>query len=190
MVSDDQLIHDCRKGKKQAYSLLYKKYASVLLGMCMRYTQNRQEAQDVLQEGFIKIFQKIDTFQGKGSFEGWMKRIMVNTAINYYKKNKKYQVQESLDADHSRQVSNNEEEENVWVETEEPLSRELLLKLVNDLPAGYRLVFNMYVFEGLTHKEIAGELGISEGTSKSQLAKARKQLKTKVESYREKYERV
>jgi RNA polymerase sigma factor (sigma-70 family) len=116
MVSDDPLIHDCKKGKKQAFSLLYKKYASVLLGMCMRYTRNRQEAEDVLQEGFIKIFRKIDTYQGKGSFEGWLKRIMINTAINYYKKNKKFQLQESLDAHHVKQVSNHEEEANVWVE--------------------------------------------------------------------------
>ena len=188
MVSDDQIINECRNGKRRAFSLLYQKYSRVLLGVCIRYTSKREEADDVLQEGFIKIFQKINTFEGKGSFEGWMKRIMVNTAINYYKANKKYLVQESFDANNINHTASREE--SVWVDVEDPIKQEVLLKMVNDLPVGYRLVFNMYVFDGLTHREIAEELGVSEGTSKSQLAKARKQLKTKVEAFQKKFEKV
>ena len=187
MVSDDQIIHDCRKGKKQAFSSLYHKYAPVLLGLCVRYTQTREEAEDVLQEGFIKVFQKIHTFRGMGSFEGWLKRIMVNTAINYYRKNRRYQMEESLDINNMRHVGEDDEQ---LVDVEDSVPQDVLLGLINELPVGYRFVSNMYVFEGLTHQEIADELGVTEGTSKSQLAKARKQLKTRVESYREKYQKV
>ena len=183
MVSDDQIIHECRKGKRRAYSWLYQKYAPVLLGICMRYTRKRDEAEDVLQDGFIKVFQKINTFEGKGSFEGWLKRIMVNTAINYYKSTKKYQLHEEFDVNNVQHIRNDHEDDTV--EIDGPINQEVLLKLISDLPDGYRLVFNMYVFDGMTHKEIASTLEISEGTSKSQLAKARKQLKSRVTALQE-----
>jgi RNA polymerase sigma factor (sigma-70 family) len=165
---------------------LYEKYAAVLMGLCLRYTKNREEAEDVLQEGFIKIFKYIETYGAKGSFEGWMKRIMVNTAINYYKKNKKLRMEEALDVNNARHVGTG----SVGAEDTLDVPQEVLLAHINDLPAGYRLVFNMFVFEGLTHREIAGELDISEGTSKSQLAKARRQLRTKVEKYIEQYQKA
>ena len=188
MVSDDLIVKECRKGKRKGYSLLYRKYSPVLLGLCIRYTQNRDEAEDVLQDGFIKVFQKIKTFENKGSFEGWLKRIMVNTAINYYKSNKKYRLHEDYDVNNINHTLLQNEDETVEVET--PLKQEELLAMINELPVGYRLVFNMYVFDGLTHKEIAGELGISVGTSKSQLSKARKHLKVKVEQLQQKMLKV
>ena len=188
MVSDDQIIYECRKGKRRAYSQLYQKYAPVLLGICIRYTHKREEAEDVLQEGFIKVFQKINTFEGKGSFEGWLKRIMVNTAINYYKSNKKYQLQEEYDVNNVNHTKSNQPDE--IVELDGPINQEVLIGMINDLPVGYRLVFNMYVFDGMTHKEIALDLNVSEGTSKSQLSKARRHLKAKVEELQQKLIKV
>lgn len=184
MVSDEKIIKGCKKHKRQAFSLLYQKYGAVMLGVCIRYIRNKSEAEDVLQEGFIKVFQKINTFEGKGSFEGWLKRIMVNTSINYYKSNKKFQLHEEFDVNNASHTRSAHEEVNV--EVEGSIKQEALVAMINNLPDGYRLVFNMYVFEGMTHKEIAEELNINEGTSKSQLAKARKQLKAKVELLQQK----
>jgi len=179
MASDDRIINGCKKGKRRAFSLLYEKYADVLMLVCLRYSRNKAEAQDVLQEGFIKVFQKIESFEGRGSFEGWLRRIMVNTAINYYKANKKYQFQEEVDANSSHlAVYDNEDE---LLEVDYPVKPKMLMRMINDLPDGYRMVFNMYVFDGLTHKEIAGDLGVTESTSKSQLSKARKYLRLKIE---------
>jgi RNA polymerase sigma-70 factor (ECF subfamily) len=184
MVTDDLIVKECRRGKRKGYSLLYRKYSPVLLGLCIRYTRSRDEAEDVLQEGFIKVFQKIKTFENKGSFEGWLKRIMVNTAINYYKSSRKYMLHEEFDVNNIRHTHAHDAGETV--EIENPLKQEQLLAMINELPDGYRLIFNMYVFDGLTHKEIAEELGISEGTSKSQLSKARKHLKDKIEKIQQK----
>ena len=152
------------------------------------YSIYREEAEDVLQEGFIKVFQKINTFEGKGSFEGWLKRIMVNTAINYYKSNKKYQFHEEYDVNNVNHTKSEQADE--MVEIEGPIKQEVLIGMINDLPVGYRLVFNMYVFDGMTHKEIAHDLNIKEGTSKSQLAKARKRLKQKVEEFQQQLVKV
>jgi RNA polymerase sigma-70 factor (ECF subfamily) len=179
MVSDEQIIKGCIKHKRRAFSLLYQKYGAVMLGVCMRYIGNRHEAEDVLQEGFIKIFKKIKTFEGRGSFEGWLKRIMVNTAINYLKSNKKFQVEEEFDANKINHTAGLSDE--VTVEDDSEFNQVELISMIDDLPTGYKLIFNMYVLEGMTHKEIAESLGCSLGTSKSQLSKARKYLKKKLE---------
>ena len=179
MASDDRIINGCKKGKRRAFSLLYEKYADVLMLVCLRYSRNKAEAQDVLQEGFIKVFQKIEAFEGRGSFEGWLKRIMVNTAINYYKANKKYQLQQDIEANNNILVIHDNDDE--MFETDPRVKPEVLMQMINDLPDGYRMVFNMYVFDGLTHKEIAGDLGVTESTSKSQLSKARKYLRSRIE---------
>lgn len=179
MASDDRIVRGCKKGKRRAFALLYEKYADVLMLVCLRYSRNKAEAQDVLQEGFIKVFQKIGTFEQRGSFEGWLKRIMVNTAINYYKANKKFHLQEAVEASTNLQADFTDEDE--MFEVDFPVKPELLMQLVNSLPDGYRMVFNMYVFEGLTHKEIAEYLDIAVSTSKSQLSKARKYLRNKIE---------
>lgn len=179
MLSDEQIIHGCKKGKRKAFNMLYQKYSATMLGVCWRYSHTKAEAEDVLQEAFLKVFQKIDTFEGRGSFEGWIKRIMVNTAINYYKSNKKYHFQNDFDPDNKMtQIVADEAEE---FEIDDSYNTNQLMSMINSLPSGYRMVFNMYVFEGMAHKEIASELEISENTSKSQLSKARRWLRQKIE---------
>lgn len=134
----------------------------------MRYTKDRDEAEDVLQVGFVRMFEKLHLFKGDGSFEGWVRRIMVNTAIEFYRRNSRmYPVVDIEEAV-------NESSYDLPLST---LNAKDILKLVQQLPPGYRMVFNMYAIEGFSHKEIAEQMGISEGTSKSQLARARTQLK-------------
>ena len=153
-------------------------YAPKMLGVCMRYAKSVQEAEDILQEGFITVFRKIDTFGFKGSFDGWIRRVMVNTALNHYHKNKKYYMNELYASDSELQGESLSVEE-IYNETKLP-ARELI-SLIQNLPRGYRLVFNLYVMEGLSHAEIASELNITESTSKSQLFKARAKLRKALE---------
>ncbi|MCF6171760.1 MAG: RNA polymerase sigma factor [Bacteroidales bacterium] len=184
MLSDDQIIEGCKKGKRHAYSALYKKYAAVLLAVCYRYTKSRMEAEDVLQEGFVKVFQKIGSFESRGSFEGWLKRVMVNTAINQYKAK---QRQKTLDIDlNSKEIVQKHENDNEAIELEEIIPQAELMKLLQQLPDGYRMVFNMYAIEGLQHNEISEELNISVSTSKTQLFKARRWLRQKIEERQQK----
>ena len=146
-----------------------------MFGICLKYSPNKTEAEDNLQDAFITIFKRIDQFKGKGSFEGWMKRITVNTVLQKYRKKKLYEIP------NEQQI----EAPDVAVETEDvPL--QYLLKIIQELPDRYRLVFNLYVLDGYSHKEIGDMLGISDGTSKSNLARARMILKTKVKEYLEK----
>jgi len=167
----DSLLEGCRKGDRKAQEILYKTLASRMMGICMRYAKDTYEAEDVLQMGFVKVFQKISEFRGEGSFEGWIRRIMVNTAIESYRKNLRNLNVVDIDEVYDQPQS-----------TFDMTGLELkdLLKLVQQLSNGYRLVFNMYVIEGYSHKEIAGLLGISEGASKSQLSRARTILKEKI----------
>ncbi len=173
---DNQLIEGCKKGKRKSFELLYKKYSPVLFGICYRYSKSRDEAEDILQDGFIKIYEKIGTFKGKGSFEGWMKRIMINTSINHYKRNIKHYFHEEIDDQRTMESDNND-----LVELDESIDKLKLIKIIQELPDGYKLVFNMYVIDGLSHNEIAEELNISVNTSKTQLFKARRKLREKVE---------
>lgn len=172
---EDSFIEGCKKHDRSSYELLYKKYAPSLLGICYRYCNTRAEAEDVMQDGFVKIFKNIDSFKGKGSFEGWLKRIMVNTAINNYKSSIKHYFHEDIKDD---MLSSEENEEKITLN--EDISKEMLVELIRELPTGYQLVFNMFAIDGLTHSEIADELNISASTSKSQLFKARRQLKKKL----------
>ena len=183
MVSDDQIINGCKKGKRHAFSLLYRKYAATMLGVCMRYSRSKTEAEDVLQEGFIKVFKKIKTFEGRGSFEGWLKRIMVNTAINQYKSSKKFQVYDETD---SRLGTTDNYNDDDYTEQYGDFNHEQLMNMINGLPGGYRMVFNLYVFEGMSHQEIAGIMDFTVSTSKSQLSKARKMLRKKIEEKQKK----
>ena len=175
--ADQIIIEDCKKGKRDAQNKLYKKFAPSLLSLCMRYARNREEAEDVLQEGFIKVFLNIMNFRGEGSFEGWMKRIMVNTAITHNKQTLKHHFHADI----------SEIEETHLVEEEEKTEENIvkiptgkLLEMIQQLPVGYNTVFNLYVFENYTHKEIADLLGVSVNTSKSQLSKARKHLTSRI----------
>lgn len=177
MRSDDKLIKDCLSGNKQAQYELYQRFSGVLFGICLRYVRNRAEAEDLLQEAFIKIFSRLHSFGFKGSFEGWLKRLVVNLAINFRRDNLK-QLFVSTRAD-LPEPENDEE-----TDTAEMISlpQQKLLQMIQSLPDGYRLVFNLYVFENLSHQQIAGMLEISENTSKTQLMKARKKLKNMVEA--------
>ncbi len=174
------LIRGCIKGKKRAFSELYNFYAPKMLGVCMRYGKSREDAEDILQEGFIRVFKNIGTYGHKGSFDGWIRRVMVNTAINHYHKHKRYYENELEISDNRLESgeSDNSAEDDF---RELNIPKEELMKMINELPEGYKMVFNLYVFEGMTHIEIAKLLGISRNTSKTQLMKARKKLKSAIE---------
>ncbi len=176
MISEKEIIMDCVSGKRRAFKLIYDKYAARMLGICMRYCVNKAEAEDVLQEGFIKVFKNINKFRHEGSFEGWIKRIMVNTSINYFHANAKHKNEISLDENIESRYAG---EDSIEIE-DGNIGKEILMKLIQDLPDGYRMVFNLYVFEDYSHKEIAEILNVSESTSKSQLSKARQSLRKKI----------
>ena len=172
MVSELVIIEKCLEGDKRFEKLLYKKYSSTMLGVCARYFRYIEEEEDVLQEGFIKVFSNLKQFKGEGSFEGWIKKIMINTALNSYRSNTKHYFQT-----HIEDIENTYANEYTF---DENLSAEVLLKLIQELPEGYRIVFNLYAIDGYNHKEIADMLQISEGTSKSQLSRARSMLQKKI----------
>lgn len=169
-----QLIQKCKKGDLIAQSEVYHLFAAKLFAVCLKYSKTHQEAEDNLQEAFITIFRKMDQFKFKGSFEGWMKRIVINTALQTYRQ---------------RNVLNLVEEnypEEVEVEIDESsISLDFLLGIIRELPERYRMVFNLYVLDGYSHKEISGLLGIAEGTSKSNLSRARLILKDRIEQSQE-----
>lgn len=170
----EELILKCKKQDIKAQGELYKKFSGILFSVCLKYSPNYHEAEDSLQDAFITIFKRIEQFKGKGSFEGWMKRVTVNTVLQKYRKQKVFNL------------TNEEQlEEEVVVEVEDnSVPLDYLLKIVQELPDRYRLVFTMYVLDNYSHKEISELVGISVGTSKSNLARARGILKTKVEEHR------
>jgi RNA polymerase sigma-70 factor (ECF subfamily) len=171
-ISEEELIRGCLAGTWAFQQMLYKRYAAKMLTVCMRYTSKKEVAEDILQEGFLIVFEKMSQFKMKGSFEGWVRKIMVNKAIEHYRKEM-----------HVYPVVNIEDGEEIGVSAEDLLSNinaKELLQMIQELPPMYKMVFNLYVFEGMTHKEIAEELGIAEGTSKSNLSDARGILKRKI----------
>ena len=174
-MSTEELIKRCQDNDRQAQELLYRQYSSVLYGMCLKYAPNQMEAEDNLQDAFITIFQRIDQYQGKGSFEGWMKRIAINTVLQKYRQKRLY----DLPAD---DLMEGEMELEPYDESPS-LPLPFLLSIIQELPERYRLVFNLYVLDGHTHKEIADLLGISDGTSKSNLARARQLLQQKINAH-------
>lgn len=169
----DELIIQCKKQDAKAQGELYNRYSRALFTICLRYSPNYTEAEDNLQDAFLTIFKKMGQYEGKGSFEGWLKRITVNTVLQKYRKQRVFEIVDEA------QIEDEADDE---IESEGvPLN--FLLKIVQELPDRYRLVFSMYVLDGYQHKEIAELLGISDGTSKSNLARARNILKAKVEDY-------
>lgn len=171
-MSLEKLISGCVKREPMAQEQVYRLFAGKMFALCLKYSKNREEAEDNLQDGFIQIFEKIGQYKNLGSFEGWMKRIMINTALQKYREKNVLNV-----------VYDYVDEEDVTLEIdEEEISLDYLLKLIQELPNQYRLVFNLYVLDGYSHKEIAEELRISEGTSKSNLSRARGILKEKIEN--------
>jgi RNA polymerase sigma factor (sigma-70 family) len=159
-----------------AQSDIYKLYAEVLFGVCLKYSENYQDAEDTLQDSFLTIFDKIKQYNNKGSFEGWLKRIAINTALQKYRKKKPFRFVRAF-TDTEEIVEINFEDENLDID--------FLLSLIQKLPNQYRLVFNLYVLDGYSHKEISKMLSISEGTSKSNLSRARKSLKNELKIHQQ-----
>jgi RNA polymerase sigma-70 factor (ECF subfamily) len=168
-VSLKKLIQHCKKGDRKAQEQLYRKYASILFGLCLKYSRNKTEAEDNLHDSFLTIFEKIDQFKFKGSFEGWIKRITVNTVLQKYRKDQYLKLV----------TENTEEEAEVDYEFAD-IQLSTLLQYVQELPTKYRLTFNLYVLDGYTHKEISEMLGTSQGTSKSNLSRARMILRERI----------
>jgi len=166
----DELIKQCANNDRKAQKEIYQLFAGKLFSICLKYSKNKQEAQDNFQDGFIVIFDKIGQFNFKGSFEGWLKRVMINTVLlKYRKKNVLNIVTEDIPDEVIVDVDDDE------------ISLDFLLNLINELPDRYRLVFNLYALDGYSHKEISEMMQIAEGTSKSNLARARAILKQKIE---------
>lgn len=170
-ITEKELVALCLKGDRISCRQLFDLYSGKMMALCYRFARDKNEAEDILQEGFIRIFNKLDLYSGEGVLEAWMRRVMINTALKYKQKN----VTKHNYADI--------EDKHVFDPTPtiiDELSKEEILRLVQNLPDGYRTVFNMYVIEGYSHKEIADSLGIGESTSRSQLVKARTLLKTQL----------
>ncbi len=171
-MSLEQLIYNCKKKDAKAQSQLYKLFSSKLFTICLKYSRNDAEAQDTLHDAFITVFNKIGQYENKGSFEGWLKRVTVTTALQKFRSKGVFDI------------VNEEQIEDVSLDIEEDqVSLGFLLKIIQELPDRYRLVFNLYVLDGYSHKEISTLLNISSGTSKSNLARARYILKGKIETY-------
>ncbi len=173
-MSLEQLINNCKKNDTKAQSQLYKLFSSKLFSLCLKYSRNYAEAEDNLQDSFVTIFNKVSQYNNKGSFEGWLKRITINTALQRYRNKGVFNI------------VNEENIEDVTVELEDDndISIDYLLNIIQELPDRYRLVFNLYVLDGYSHKEVANMLSITTGTSKSNLARARFILKEKIENYK------
>jgi RNA polymerase sigma-70 factor (ECF subfamily) len=167
-MTEDELITACLKNNPRAQKALFEKYSGKLMGVCLRYATDRDEAQDMLQDGFVKIFQKLDSYTGEGSFGGWVHRLMVNTCLDALRKNKAMGF--SVEIEKADFQMDGVEDALSQLRTQD------LLRLIQDLPDGYRVVFNMFAIEGYGHAEIAESLGISENTSKSQYRKAKFKL--------------
>jgi len=168
---ETDLILACKKQHPKAQKALYEKYATQMLGLCRRYIRGEMEAEDVMIRGFMKVFSKINLFEGRGSFEGWMKRIMINEALGFIRKNKAMYLETDIEA---------ADKEPDFTKLSTELEAKDLLKMINELPSGYRTIFNLYAIEGYSHKEISELLGINENTSKSQLSRARMHLQKKL----------
>jgi len=168
------IIQNCLAGDTNAQELLYNKYSGKMYGVCLRYSDNYDDAKDILQEGFIKVFTNLHQFKGKGSFEGWIRRIMVNTALEKYRDKRYLNRVDEEDAEKLEKVDYNVIDE---------MSARDLMKVIQELSPKYRMVFNLFAIEGYSHKEISVLLEISEGTSKSNLSRARVILQEKLADY-------
>ena len=172
-MDDATLIIECVNGNARAQRLLFDKFARKMFSVCLRYTKNEEQAEDVLQDGFVKVYGKLKDFKSEGSLEGWIRRIMVNTALDQIRKNNKQLGDTNID-DVGYKIENNDF-------IVEKMMAEDLMKMVQAMPDGYKVVFNMFAIEGYSHGEIADTLGISENTSKSQYSRARAYLRERLE---------
>ena len=167
-MTEDAILQGCLKNQAAAQRELYNRYSPKMLAVCYRFAHNREDAEDMLQEGFIKVFLQIHTFQNKGAFEGWIRRIIVHTCINHLKKNKRFN--ESVDILHANSIQVREETVPSIVQAKQ------IVDCIRALPIGYRTVLNLYAIEGYSHKEIADMLDIEESTSRSQYTRAKQML--------------
>lgn len=173
MLNEQELIRGCLRGSAQCQRQLYDQFAGKMYAVCLRYARSSSDAADILQEGFVKVFTKLDQFQFQGSFEGWIRRIMINTALRTYQRQR---------FDYETSGHENLPEAPVEPDALASLSEAELLRLISRLPDGYRVVFNMVAIEGYSHAEVADLLGIQESTSRSQLTKARRWLCEQLET--------
>ena len=172
MHSEEEIIRRCLNNDVKAQEEFYRRYAPKMYGVCLRFAKNQMEADDFLQEGFIKVFSNLSSFRSEGSLEGWVRRTIVNTAINLIKKNSKYLKDTEIEKADLMPHEDAGAYDHLYVEE--------LLEMIASLPVGYRMVFNLNIIEGYTHKEIGELLDISENTSKSQLSRARAALQRKI----------
>lgn len=170
------IINGCLKGSRRDQELLYRRYAPSLYAVCLQYSDNDEEARDILQEGFIKIFTNLSNFKHEGSFEGWMRKIIVNTALEKYRSRNRLYMVEDIDMIPEPFVDPDNEDYS-------GLDADDLMEIIRMLPPKYRMVFNLFALEGYSHREISRMINISEGTSKSNLARARMILQRRVEAY-------
>ncbi len=170
-ITEKDLLALCMEGDAHSCKQLFDTYSGKMMGMCYRFARDRNEAEDMLQEGFVRIFKKLHLYSGQGSLESWMRRVIINTAIKYKHKHVTRHSYNEIENVHALDTTPSVIDE---------ISKEEILKLVQSLPDGYRIVFNLYVVEGYSHKEIADKLSIGESTSRSQLVKARNMLRTKL----------
>jgi RNA polymerase sigma factor (sigma-70 family) len=171
---EQDLIKGCLRRDRVSQQQLYDLYSSKMYAICYRYVKNPMEAEDILVTAFTKIFERLNQFKGDGSFEGWIRRVMVNEALTFLRKSRNMYLETDLDQ---------ADREPDYDQLSDHLEAEDLLRMIQELPAGYRLVFNMYAIDGYSHKEIAEQLGISENTSKSQLSRARTYLQKLLTDY-------
>ena len=172
-MDEESLIAGCIKGNQMAQKALFDSFSPKFFALCLRYMNSTGDAEDVLQEGMVKIFTKLPEYKGKGSFEGWMRRIIVNTCLDQIRKNQKLKLDVSIDKEEYKLSMNAHILEN--------MSANELIEEIKKMPPGYRVVFNMFAIEGYSHQEIAEKLGVKESTSKSQYLRARAYLKERIE---------
>ncbi len=170
-ASELDMIEGCKKGDRQAQKLLYDRFSGKMYALCCRYVKDKMEAEDVFVTAFTKILDRIDQFKGEGSFEGWIRRVMVNESLSYLRRNKSMYIETDIEAaDH----------EPNYDRLENHLEAQDLLQVISELPSGYKIVFNLFAIDGYSHKEISKQLGINENTSKSQLSRARSLLQKRL----------
>jgi RNA polymerase sigma factor, sigma-70 family len=176
-MDDSQLIIACKKQDRNAQKALYERYTPIMMVVCMRYCREEETARDLLHDGFIRAFTQISSYSGKGSFEGWLRRIFVNLALeNYRKEKQKNRVLE----EYGYMYANETESPDDDILDIDNIPREEVLGMIRDLPPGYRTVFNLFIFEDMSHKEIARMLGINEAASRSQFFRAKTILQKKI----------
>ncbi|HIX86036.1 MAG TPA: sigma-70 family RNA polymerase sigma factor [Candidatus Parabacteroides intestinigallinarum] len=171
-MNEQQLIEGCRKGDRRAQKELYDTYSRKMMGVCLRYVDDRETARDLLQDGFVKVFTGLDSYAGSGSFEGWMRRIFVNCALEYLRRSDV--LREATDLENTAELIHPDSS------AISDLSAAELMRLVSELPTGFRTVFNMFAIEGYSHKEIGEMLGITESTSRSQYTRAKQLLQRRI----------